>query len=129
VDVVAFGLRSLETSPDGVVYRWMSSARSEIDVNAHAREVTIPLRHEAGAFGESAHAVIEADGRLVDDLRLVDGNWRVSRIALRPEAVPSLSRMHRIVIAIDHAWIPASIIPGSHDDRVLGLQVGTIGVR
>jgi hypothetical protein len=37
--------------------------------------------------------------------------------------------MHRVIITIDHAWRPVTIIPGSHDDRALGLQIGEVQLR
>jgi len=37
--------------------------------------------------------------------------------------------MHRIRVSIDHAWVPAKIIPGSGDGRTLGLQIGVIETR
>jgi hypothetical protein len=91
--------------------------------------VIVPLRHEAGAFKEPARADVRADGVAIDSVLLRDGEWRVSRIPLRRDRVPPLTRMHRIGISIDHAWIPSEVFPGSSDTRVLGLQIGTIELR
>lgn len=129
VPLVAFGLRPWENGPDGTRYRWMSGSRVDILVAADAGELTIPIRHEAGAFGEAAGVRIAANGRPADRLLLEDGNWRTSRLPLRREDVPRARRMHRIVIAIDRAWVPAEIIPGSTDTRTLGLQIGEMRVR
>jgi hypothetical protein len=124
-----FGVHGRETSPDGVAYVWMAGARVEIHTSATARLLAIPLRHERGAFREDARVLIDVDGRPADDLLLDSGDWRVSTLSLRPQDVSSSRRMHRIRIAIDHAWQPSTIIPGSTDERVLGLQIGGLSVR
>jgi Dolichyl-phosphate-mannose-protein mannosyltransferase len=126
---VSFGVMGPEVSPDGVSYVWMAGPRVEIHVTARASVVTIPVRHEIGAFREPARLRIAADGRPADDLVLDDARWRVSTIALAPTAVPRLSRMHRLVLAIDHAWRPSEVIPGSTDERILGLQIGAVSIR
>jgi hypothetical protein len=124
---VSFGFHGLETSPDGVRYLWMAGPRVEIHVSAAARTVSIPLRHEIGAFREAARAFVAVDGRPAGDLRLEDGGWHRFTTVLQPERASR--RMHRIEIRIDHAWRPAQLIPGSADPRVLGLQVGEITLR
>lgn len=129
LDLVVFGVHPPETSPAGLRYAWMSSARVEMDVTTSVKEITIPLRHEAGAFREPARAEIDADGRRVDSVGLPDGEWRVSRIRLLGAAASPLFGMHRIVVSIEHAWVPAAIVPGSNDTRTLGLQIGTVQVR
>ena len=126
---VTFGVHGRETSPHGVGYMWMSGSRAEIYVAASARTVTIPLRHPIESFREPTRALIVADGRLVDDLPLATPEWRMSTLPLRPVDVPRVSRMHRIRITIDHAWRPSEVIPGSTDERVLGLQIGELAIR
>ena len=124
IPLVVFHARPYETSGSGIRYRWMSAPRLEMLVTASARELTLPVRHEIGPFGEAVDAHIEVDGRELDRLHLADDAWHQSRIPLRGNTVPSMMRMHRVVLWIDHAWIPSSIIPGSTDSRTLGLQVG-----
>ncbi len=126
---VTFGVHATETSSAGRPYRWMAGPRADILVNRSARAITIPLRHEIGAFREPADVVIDADGRTLDRIRLADGAWQYSRLALSPDRVSPLSRMHRITVAIDHAWVPAAVIPGSTDSRTLGLQIGSAELR
>ena len=53
----------------------------------------------------------------------------MSTVPLRAGDVPRLSGMHRIRITIDHAWRPSEVIPGSTDERLLGLQIGELVVR
>ncbi len=129
VRLVGFGLHPPETSPDGINYRWMAQSRAELLVAAGARDIVIPLRHDAGAFREAAHVTITLDGHRVEQLTLPDGSWRTVRYALRRADVPRLSGMHRLVVEIPHAWVPSRIIPGSNDGRVLGLQIGDIQMR
>jgi hypothetical protein len=129
LDLVLFGVHPPETDPGGLRVRWMSANRTEILVAARARELLIPLRHEAGAFGEPASVEIFANGRRVDSLQLADGGWRMSRIALPPGGIRPLWRTHRVIVSIARAWVPARIIPGSTDTRVLGLQIGEIQLR
>ncbi|HEX6974237.1 MAG TPA: hypothetical protein VF147_07545 [Vicinamibacterales bacterium] len=129
IDVVTFGVHPRETAPDGVTYNWMSRPRVEIFVNAKAHSLTLPLRHEAGAFREPTDAAIEVDGVQMDRIHFGDGTWHHSRIALRESSIRSLQRMHRVVVSIDHAWVPSSVVPGSGDSRTLGLQIGVIEIR
>ncbi len=126
---VTFGVYGRETSPDGVGYMWVFGPRAEIHVRANARSVTIPLRHPIEAFREPTRARIDADGRPADDLALVTPEWRMSTVPLRAADVPRVSQMHRIRITIDHAWRPSEVIPGSTDERLLGLQIGELAIR
>lgn len=129
LELVTFGGHGPERSADGVSYQWMAGARAEIFVAARARTITIRLRHAIEAFREPAHVRITVDGRVIDDLALDTPDWRVLQSALRDSDVSPLRRMHRIVIAIDHAWRPIDIISGSHDGRTLGLQIGEVKIR
>jgi hypothetical protein len=129
LDIVSFGLHGEETAPDGRHIRWMSGPRTDVYVNAGAAMIELPLRHEIGAFGEPATAVIEVDGRVLDRITFSNGDWRVSSLRLRPAEVPRLRGMHLVVVRLDHAWVPARVIRGSHDARTLGLQVGEIVIR
>jgi hypothetical protein len=128
LDSVTFGMHEWERSRDGVRYRWMSSTRTEMLIAEPARTVTIPLRQAIEVSRQPAHATITSDGRIVDEMILSTPEWRTSRIAMLP-GVRRLSRMHRVVITIDHAWRPADVIAGSQDNRMLGLQVGEVVVR
>ena len=129
LELVTFGGHGTERSSDGVSYQWMAGPRAEILVAARARAIAIPLRHAIEAFREPARVRLTVDGHVIDDLVLDTPGWRVSRSALRDSDVSPLRRMHRIVIAIDHAWRPKEIIPGSQDGRTLGLQIGDVRVR
>ncbi len=124
ISVATFNVHGRETSVTGLPYMWMSGRVLEMDVARHARDLTIPLRHDIGAFREPARVRVYADGELATELVLDTSEWRTTTIALRPEAAPVFSRMHRVRITIDHTWRPSEIIKGSEDGRTLGLQIG-----
>jgi hypothetical protein len=126
---VAFGMHGFERSPDGISLRWMAGPQADIFIRRGMRLVSFPIRHERGAFGEAARVRIEADGRVVSDMTLEDGRWHRIDVSLRRRAWTGLTGMHRITVALDHAWIPAKVIPGSGDGRLLGLQIGVIETR
>jgi hypothetical protein len=127
--LVAFGFHGRERTPDGIPVRWMSSESSEVAVRRDARLVSFSVRHEIGAFREPARLRVDADGRVVTELDLADGQWRQIDVPLRRRAWTDASGMHRIRLRLDHAWVPSRIIPGSTDTRTLGLQVGEFQIR
>ena len=101
----------------------------EILIRENARKVTIPLRHAIEVFREPARVRITTDGRLVDEITLATSEWRMSTTAIAAVRAPGWTRMHRLVITIDHAWRPIEVIHGSRDDRTLGLQIGEVQLR
>jgi hypothetical protein len=125
----AFGLHGREPRPDGGSAQWMSRAAVDIFVARDTRLITIPLRHEIGAFREPAHVTVSADGQLVSEADFSDGRWQSIDVNLKPRRASRLTQMHHLRLQIAHAWIPAEIIPGSQDRRTLGLQVGAINAR
>ena len=129
LDLVRFGTHGSERSADGVRYRWMSGSHAELLIRAGTRKVTIPLRHAIEAFREPARVRITTDGRVVDEIVLQTSEWRMSTTTMASDQAPGLRRMHRVVIAIEHAWRPMEIIPGSQDSRTLGLQIGEVELR
>jgi hypothetical protein len=129
VDSVIFGAHGPERSPDGIAYRWMSGPQVQILIRGDARQLTIPLRHAIEVFREPARVRVTTDGRVVDEITLATSEWRMSTTAITSDQSAAWMRMHRVVIAIDHAWRPMEIIPGSGDDRTLGLQIGEVQLR
>ena len=129
LDLVRFGTHAPERAPDGVHYRWMSGSHAELLIRGGTRKVTIPLRHAIEVFREPARVRITTDGRVVDEIVLGTSEWRMSTTTMASDQAPGLQRMHRLVIAIDHAWRPMQIIPGSQDSRTLGLQIGDVELR
>lgn len=129
LELLTFGMHGWETTPDGVRYRWMAGSRVEMLVREGTRKVTIPLRHAIEVFREPTRVRITTDGRLVDEMTLNTSEWRTSTTMINATQTPGFSRMHRLVIEIDRAWRPTEIIPGSRDDRTLGLQIGEMRLR
>ena len=129
LDRVTFGTHGSERSPDGIAYRWMSGPRTEMLIRDGTRKLTIPLRHAFEVFREPARVRITTDGRVVDEMVLNTPEWRVSTTSIISDRTPALMRMHRVVITIDHAWRPMQVVPGSRDDRTLGLQIGDVQLR
>ena len=129
LESVMFGTHGHERSGDGVSYRWMSGPRVEMLIREGTRKVTIPLRHAVEVFREPTRVRITTDGRIVDEITLATSAWRMSTTAIAPDHASGLRRMHRLIITIDHAWRPMDIIPGSRDDRTLGLQIGEVQLR
>ncbi len=129
LDLVMFGVHEPERSPEGVAYRWMSGPRVEVLIREGVRRVTIPLRHAIEVFREPARVRITTDGQVVDEITLATSEWRMSTTAIVADRAPAWTRMHRLVITIDHAWRPMEVIPGSRDNRTLGLQIGEVVLR
>ena len=126
---ITFGVHGWEAGRDGVAYQWMAGRRSDILVAADVHSVVVPLRHAIEIFRDPVHVSIEIDGRIVDQMELNTSQWRMSATALGRMRTPPLRGMHRIVIRTDRVWKPSEVIPGSGDDRVLGLQLGILTVR
>jgi hypothetical protein len=126
---VTFGTHSPERAADGSAFQWMAGTQVHILVGASAQTIVVPLRHAIEVFRDPAHARVESDGRIVDDMLLDTSSWRLSLTRLRRSDVPGLTRMHHVVITVDRTWRPAEVVPGSADPRVLGLQIGTVQIR
>ena len=120
---------SPEHAGDGATFEWMAGTQVHMLVASSAQTIVLPLRHAIEVFRDPAHARIESDGHIVDDMLLDSSSWRLSLTRLRRSDVPRLTRMHHVVIAVDRTWRPADVIPGSADSRVLGLQIGPVQVR
>ena len=126
---ITFGAHGHEIGRDGVPFQWMSGRRSDILIAPDAHSVVIPLRHAIEIFREPVHVSIVADGRVVDQMELSTSEWRTSETAVGRMRTSWSGGMHRIVVRTDRAWKPSQVIPGSGDDRVLGLQLGVVTVR
>ena len=129
VALVAFGLHGREIDPAGLPVRWMSGPVTDLYVGRGTRLASFRIRHEIGVFREPARLEITVNGRPTQQVALTDGNWHDVTLAFSPRNAPRISGMHHVRLTLDHAWIPARIIPDSADTRVLGLQVGAIARR
>ena len=124
---VIYGAHEMETAPDGTRYQWMSGPAADVFVFQPARSVIIPLRHDRGAFRETAIARLEVGRRTADEIRFETSDWRQSTITLPRGGAPG--RPVHIRISIDQAWVPSRVIPQSADSRTLGLQIGELTLR
>jgi len=129
LEIVGFGLHGRETTAGGTSLQWMAQPSAQFYVRRDKRLLTIPLRHEIGAFREPAHLRVSVDGRVVQEITLADDSWHRVDLVLKPRDVPRLGGMHVVRLQLDHAWIPSQVVPGSTDTRTLGVQVGTIDAR
>ena len=118
---VRYGLFEGGTEPDGTVFQW-SGPRATIFVDGRARLVEVPLRGAMPA-GAVQQVAVQVDGRPADRIA-VGSEWRQLRTVL-PE---SRERLRRIDLLISPSWVPAEVIPGNQDRRVLGVKVGSITV-
>ena len=119
---VSYGVFDEGTDADGTHFSW-SGRQVTILVEEGATSVAIPL---CGALpsGENQTVEVRVDGRLVNRIT-VGARWQQLRILLRAE--PS-SGQSRIDLLISPSWVPAAVIPGSQDQRVLGVKLGAIQV-
>jgi len=91
--------------------------------HASAQLVEIPL---SGAAPSSLLQQVEVrvDGRVAN--RIAVGPERQRLRALLPAGAST--GPHRIDLIVSPSWVPAEVIPGSQDRRVLGVKVGEIKV-
>ena len=116
--------------PDGVGYMWMfGTARrdSRARERAQRHDPAAPPDRVVPRTGARPHRRRRPSGRRPRARHIRSGGCR--RCPCAPADVPRWSGMHRIRITIDHAWRPSEVIPGSTDERVLGLQIGELTVR
>lgn len=119
---VSYGLFDGGTDADGTHFRW-SGPQVTILVDESATSVAIPL---CGALPSGEHQQVEVrvDGRVVNRIT-VGPRWQQLRTLVRAD---SSSGPRRIDLLISPSWVPAAVIPGSPDQRVLGIKVGPIQV-
>ena len=119
---VSYGLSHWGTEPDGTRFRW-SGAQVTLFVDGRAKLVAIPMR---GALPDGALQRVEVrvDGRPANSIA-IGSEWQ--RL---PTLLPALASTasHRIDLLVSPTWVPAEVIPGNQDRRVLGVKVGEIDV-
>jgi len=119
---VSYGLSDWGTEPDGTPFRW-SGPEVTFFVDGRARLVTIPLRGSLPA-GAVQQVEVRVDGRPANRVA-VGTDWQHLRTPLPADAS---SRSRRIDLLISPSWVPAEVLPGNEDRRVLGVKVGEIQV-
>jgi O-antigen ligase len=119
---VSYGLLDWGTEPDGTRSRW-TGPQATIFVDGRARVVEIPLK---GTLPSGVPQRVEAqlDGRVAN--RIAAGSdWQRLRIVI---PIGSANTPHRIDLHVVPSWVPAEVIPGNQDMRVLGVRMGEINV-
>ena len=119
---VTYGLFEWGREPDGTPSRW-SGPTATFFADGRARLLDIPLSSTA-PVGAPQQVEVRVDGRLADRIA-VGPEWRHVRTVLPPN---ESTRPHRIDLTISPPWVPAEVMPGNHDYRVLGVKVGVVKV-
>jgi O-antigen ligase len=107
--------------------RWTSPSAGFF-VPANTIEVEIPLR---AAFSDRRPkptiVSIAIDGRVFHRLERSNGDWFTLRLRLPALAVRA-TQPRRLDIITNPPWSPAEVL-GTHDSRVLGVQLGEVTTR
>ncbi|MGB2717913.1 MAG: hypothetical protein WBC51_27250, partial [Vicinamibacterales bacterium] len=119
---VAYGFFEWGKEPDGTPSRW-SGPRASFFVDGRARLVEIPVSGPSPS-GVLQQVEVSVDGRLANRIA-VGPEWQRLRTLLPEE--PSTGP-RRIDLVVSPSWVPAEVIPGNQDRRVLGVKVGEIKV-
>ena len=107
--------------------RWTSPSAGFF-VPAQTGEVDIPLRALfAERRAEPTVVRIAIDGRLLQRLELKNGDWMQLRLRL-PAPAAQTAHPRRVDINTSPPWSPALVL-GTHDSRVLGVQLGVVTAR
>ena len=110
-----------EGTADGVPFHWTRQF-SSIFVPATARTIDVPLRSPLAALTKQPTLVeIRSGGTTLLNTE-VDDKWTTVRLTL-PSPEPPL-QVSRISLRTNRTATVAQLVPGSHDQRVVGLQVG-----
>ncbi|HEY7289954.1 MAG TPA: O-antigen ligase family protein [Vicinamibacterales bacterium] len=117
------GLEPWAVDGDGTRYRWTHGFASFF-VSDRATRVYIPVRLPFGVSQISPMRVeVSVAGSWRQDL-MVGSSWDILNI----EIPPSDARAHfkRINLKMQRTWQPAIYVPGSHDMREVGVEVGEL---
>ena len=114
-----------EGTADGVPFHWTREF-SSLYVPATARTIEIPLRSAiASVTKEPTLVEITSGGKTLIRV-LVDDKW--SSVTLSPEFPEPPLLFSRINLKVNHTARVAQLVPGSSDQRVVGVQVGDIRI-
>jgi hypothetical protein len=114
-----------EGAAEGVPFHW-TRRYSSLYADARARTIDVPLRSPiAGLTKEPTLVEITTGGKTMVNT-LVGDKWMMVRLNL-PSPEPPL-QVSRVNFRVNHAARVAELIPGSNDQRVVGVQVGDIRI-
>lgn len=120
---VSYGLSEWSTEADGTRYR-TSGARATVYVDRRVRLLDIPL---GGTLPSGALQRVDVlvDGRPVNAFSVGTG-WQRFRVPL-PDNPSTTAR--RVDFLVSPCWVPADVVAGSDDTRVVGVRIGEIDTR
>ena len=119
---VSYGFFDWGVEADGTRFR-STGPRATLFVDPRAQLVEIPVRSEAPAALKQQVEVL-VDGRLANRLA-VGHEWQRLRTLL---PATHAKGPRRIDLVVSPSWMPAEVIPGNEDRRVLGVKVGEMKV-
>ena len=123
-DLVEYGFHGWETEPSGRRYRWTRD-RAATFLPTGTRGVTLALQALPTARTPSFEVELRVDGRPVDRVTLGDSVWRPLDIRLPPV---DDERRRRFELHVSPVWTPSAVMPGSTDQRRLGVKVSELAV-
>jgi O-antigen ligase len=123
----SFGFYAWEGEPASGRMRWTSPSAA-LFIPANTTEVELPMR---AAFSERRKrptvVSIAIDGRVFHNIAVTNGDVFPLHLRLPAPASPT-RRPRRLDIITNPPWSPADVL-GTHDNRVLGVQVGDVVTR
>ena len=114
-----------EVTAEGVPFRWTRQFSSFFVPN-NARTIDVPLRSPIAALTKEPTGVeITSGGKTLINV-LVGDKWTTVRLTL-PSPEPPLM-FNRVNLRTNHTAKVADLVPGSSDQRVVGLQIGEYSI-
>jgi O-antigen ligase len=110
-----------EGTAEGRPFHWTRQIASFF-VPATARTVDVPLRSPIAALTKEPTLVEITSGGKTLSNALVDDKWSTVRLTLPSPEPPLL--FSRINLRVNHTAKVADLLPGSSDQRVVGVQLG-----
>ena len=110
-----------EGTADGRPFHWTREYASFFVPNK-ARTVDVPLRSAIAALTKEPTLVEITSGGKTLINALVDDKWSTVRLTLPSPEPPLL--FSRINLKVNHTAKVAELVPGSHDQRLVGIQLG-----
>jgi hypothetical protein len=80
--------------------------------------LAVALSSDASLFLEPQTVVARSEGRVVEMLRIAPGGRRTMRVPLAPDRAGEC----RVVFTVTPTEVPSNVMPGSGDDRELGVH-------
>ena len=114
-----------EGTAEGVPFRWTREYASFFVPNKD-RTIDVPLRSPIAALTKQPTLVEITSGGKTLINALVDDKWSTFRLSL-PSPEPPLM-FSRINLKVNHTAKVSDLVPGSRDQRVVGVQLGDFSI-